>query len=342
MTANISLEIGADYPQRNLQFAVPLTRPESASVAAQLPGNVLFRFRFASAAEAFVRNDSVTTLLMPCDAAVIEETWFTHSAVKAGSQGGLCFSACDDYQFSFINIDPTSRHTIRAQTRAAYEKLLAAASQRGYPHLLRGWNFFPQINEGEGDNECYRQFTVGRAEAFSSAGQSHATFPAGTAIGTRNDSTLQIVMLSGRVPAKMLENPRQTNAYNYPRQYGPAAPSFARASLIESAGYKQLLISGTASIVGSESRHHQDVVHQLEETLINIQTLANHCGWKKHPAAANAAPLFRVYLRAAADCVAIHARIRQEFGQDARIFFLYGDVCRRELLLEIESVFWIA
>jgi chorismate lyase/3-hydroxybenzoate synthase len=337
MTAKHSLEPVPEYRQKVLKFAVPLTRPQNAGVAANLPGNVLFRFRFGNEA-----GEDDATLLLPCGADVVEETWLTHSLVKIGKQSGIRFAACDDYQFTSLNVDAVSPDDISAKTRTAYDELLAVATQRGYPHLIRAWNFFPHINEGAGDAECYRQFALGRAEAFASAGQNQATFPAGTAIGTRSGTNLQIVMLSGRMPARMVENPRQVSAYDYPRQYGPVAPSFARASLIESAGNRQLLISGTASIVGSESRHHQDLTHQLEETLVNISTLAKHSGWTKQPATENTAPLLRVYLRSEADCAAIQTRVRQEFGQDARIFFLYGDVCRSELLLEIESVFWIA
>jgi hypothetical protein len=57
------------------------------------------------------------------------------------------------------------------------------------------------------------------------------------------------------------------SAYDYPRQYGPAAPSFSRAALTPD---PLLLISGTASIVGHASVHLGDVTAQLEETLANL------------------------------------------------------------------------
>ena len=83
---------------------------------------------------------------------------------------------------------------------------------------------------------------------------------------------LQVYWLAARTPGTPLENPRQVSAYRYPRQYGPQPPSFARAMLPASPAMP-LLLSGTAAVVGHESRHAESVAAQLDETLLNFDSL---------------------------------------------------------------------
>ena len=99
-----------------------------------------------------------------------------------------------------------------------------------------------------------------------------ASLPAGTAVGTQRGA-LQIYFLAGAHPATHLGNPRQINAYDYPKIYGPHSPSFARATLCRSEGTTQLFISGTASVVGHQSQHEGRVDMQALETVTNLHAL---------------------------------------------------------------------
>ena len=89
-----------------------------------------------------------------------------------------------------------------------------------------------------------------------------------------------------------IENPRQLSASLYPPRYGLRSPMFARAALVPNGRGAQLLVSGTASIVGHESLHIGDPERQLEETARNFEALvetamradsgrprARACGW---------------------------------------------------------------
>ena len=84
---------------------------------------------------------------------------------------------------------------------------------------------------------------------------------------------LQVYWLAARVAGTPLENPRQVAAYRYPRQYGPQSPTFARAMLPPAGSDMPLLLSGTASVVGHETRHPGDVLAQLDETFANLDSL---------------------------------------------------------------------
>jgi hypothetical protein len=87
-----------------------------------------------------------------------------------------------------------------------------------------------------------------------------------------------------------------------------------------------LLISGTASIVGHESRHPGDAREQLEEIVRNLAALPN--GRQR---------LLKVYVRDAAFVDAVDARLRELYPA-GEVVFLAGDICRRELAVEIEAV----
>jgi chorismate lyase/3-hydroxybenzoate synthase len=95
-----------------------------------------------------------------------------------------------------------------------------------------------------------------------------------------------------------------------------------------------LLISGTASIVGHHSQHHDDAMEQLEETVRNLSSFAPHV---RRPRSSNRGDLLKVYVRERELMPRIVERLRQLYPT-SEILFVAADVCRRELLLEIEAI----
>lgn len=336
MTANTVRQ----HTNPGVQFEVPLVGTAPAATA---PARYeIFRFRFDKNIEPVTSSSELQVALEPVGLPTVEEIWLADSKVRGRIDGALRLSESHEFQFACLQFDAESTDTLRIQTEQAYRSLLATAKDSGYPYPARAWNYFPRINEGEADEERYRQFSVGRAAAFAASGFNGDTFPAGTGIGTRSGHDAQIVLLSSKRAATFVENTRQTSAYEYPREHGPVGPTFARASLIGPAAERQLLVSGTASIVGSKSLHADNFAQQLEETLTNINTITDLALSTRHDSESGSrfTPLFRVYLRIDVDQEAIAKRIRQEYGDNARFFFLQADICRSELLVEIESVFW--
>jgi chorismate lyase/3-hydroxybenzoate synthase len=220
-----------------------------------------------------------------------------------------------------------------------YRELIAQLQDGSHPYPLRLWNFFPAINAGSGDDERYRRFCVGRGRALESAGLADAQMCAATAIGGDRPA-MQLVALAGRRPGVTIENPRQVSSWNYPRTYGPRQPAFARATGVPLAdGRKGLLISGTASVVGHATAHPGDVQAQTDEAASNLDALLrNAAATLGRPALASFSPdaLARVYVRNPSDWPCIEARLKQRWP-DLRLCALRGDVCRRDLLVEIEA-----
>jgi chorismate lyase/3-hydroxybenzoate synthase len=95
-----------------------------------------------------------------------------------------------------------------------------------------------------------------------------------------------------------------------------------------------VLISGTASIVGHVSQHHDDAMEQLEETVRNLTAFNAHASRRRTTASKD---LLKVYLRDPALTAPVAERLRQLYP-DCEILFVAADICRRELLLEIEAV----
>ena len=226
-------------------------------------------------------------------------------------------------------------HGLREQTEHAYRALLAACHARGFEHLARVWNYFGDIHAEEDGLERYQAFCMGRATALETLEIPLASMPAATAIGS-DQRQLVIYLIATRTPAESLENPRQVSAYHYPARYSPKSPTFARATRLETASGPLILLSGTASIVGHESRHPDDVVAQARETLANLRSLHDTAGHElPRPA------WLRVYLRHPEDRPKVAAVLAEHYHDvhpGPIVQWVRGDVCRRELLLEIEGV----
>ena len=275
--------------------------------------------------------------LQPHGAAVFEH-WRAQGPVSRGREDGVAWAEDGALQFGAIEVEE-HEDGIEAAATAAYARLRAFTTARGYPHLLRVWNYLDGITHGDGDAERYRIFCVGRARGL---GEFDAqALPAPTAIGHATGAhRLQVYWLAARTPGTPLENPRQISAYRYPRQYGPQPPSFARAMLPPVEGEMPLMISGTAAIVGHESQHADSVVTQLEETLANFDSLlaAARARWPSLPAQFGPTSHLKVYVRHVEEMDAVARALDDRFGPDVPRVLLHAAVCRRELRVEIDGV----
>lgn len=272
------------------------------------------------------------------------EFWQVPGALSASGQtgdvlwrraGGLLYLECvlpDDGR-----LDPA------AIAEPAYLGLLEQAKQNACPRLLRAWNYLPSINVGDGDDERYRRFCIGRSRAFDRVGIDASDLCAGTTIGG-GDPHLRIMLLCANEPGIHIENPRQLSAYRYPRIYGPRSPSFARATGLPMAdGSVLLMISGTASVVGHETLHAGDLEAQIEEIRLNLEALlvesSRRLG-RTGVAGFDDTSLVRVYVRHAEHWPQVEACLR-ECWPKVPLAGLRGDVCRSDLLIEIEAVLTI-
>lgn len=301
------------------------------ATAAPLPTGLLAAVRFG--APAGRPADAPLTIdveLPPLQGPAVAEAWFANGPVQTGRSGIVRYAHDDHFLFAVIEEDERTHGGIRQASEVAYAAIRKFQLHSPFRHLLRMWNYLDAINEGAGDLERYREFCVGRAHGLDTT-DAQGRYPAATAIGRQHAThQLQVFWLAGRTPGTAVENPRQVSAYHYPRAHGPVSPSFSRATLTPDG---TVLISGTASIVGHVSQHPGNAPEQLEETLRNLTALTAHSG--KHGSGAK--DLLKVYVRDPALVTPVAARLKQVLP-DAPAIFVAADICRRELLLEIECV----
>jgi len=162
--------------------------------------------------------------------------------------------------------------------------------------------------------------------------------PAACALGSPAGSPISIYFLASRRPPTMIENPRQTSAYFYPPKFGTYSPTFSRACLLNGSAGTNLFVSGTASIVGHETLHCGDVTAQTRETLTNIDALLDEANRVVGAAHYSLNGLkFKVYVRRVSDFAAIESVLSAALDSSTTIVYLQADVCREDLLVEIEA-----
>jgi enamine deaminase RidA (YjgF/YER057c/UK114 family) len=241
--------------------------------------------------------------------------------------------------FGSVSLDEAAgdaRPPLQATTEAAYASIFELLEARGY-HALRFWNYFPAINQESHHKERYRQFNIGRQDAFLAHGRSIGNVPAACALGSAGGG-LHIAFLAARADVTSIENPRQVSAYHYPSQYGPRSPTFARAGLVRLGGRDMLFISGTASIVGHQSLHDGDVAAQTRECLHNIAAIVAEANRQAPGACFRLDRLaYKVYVRHPENLATVRREMAQCIGAPVSAVFLQADVCRADLLVEIEA-----
>ena len=257
----------------------------------------------------------------------------------------LVFRHCDELLFGSMTIDESGFPGNRAAalvhaTTVAYREIFQLLEETRHRHLLRVWNTLPEINREAGGGERYRHFNAARQAAFRDSGRSTVgTVPAASALGSPAGSPISIYFLASSRAPTMIENPRQISAYHYPRQFGASSPTFSRASVLSDANGANLFVSGTASIIGHESVHRGDVAAQTLETLTNIDAVLGEANRVIGKARYSLAALkFKVYVRRPADRAFVERALAAMLPASTAVVYLQADVCREELLVEIEAV----
>ncbi|HID75419.1 MAG TPA: dioxygenase [Planctomycetaceae bacterium] len=232
---------------------------------------------------------------------------------------------------------------------------LLATQGIGFEQVIRTWLYLGDIVGMEGSTQRYKELNRARtdfyrdirfAEGRTAPGFRGTVYPASTGIGTDNhDIVMSCIALSAepdRVQLMPLENPQQTSAFEYSARYSPQSPKFCRAMALTSGPCSTIFVSGTASITDSETRWVGDVERQTHQTLDNIEALISErnfrqYGWAGWGATLEDLALARVYIKNQDDFAKTRAACESRFGEVPTIYAV-ADVCRPELLVEIEGI----
>ncbi len=265
----------------------------------------------------------------------------THVTVQDAGSAALC-SAC------IPDADHLSLEQFLASVSRAYEALFVAGSTLSACHPVRMWNFIPQIHRYRGEGlSTYFAFNQARIQAFDRILGSLGTFeghvPTATGVGHRG-SDLVIHLLMTSTPGLHLENPRQIPACRYSSRYGPKPPCFARGTVVRGPEAAHLFVGGTASIRREVSLHPGDLRAQVAETFANLAALITFAGnrttSREHEGHEPISCLthVRIYAPDPTSETQLVGEVERRLRAGTAIEFVHAQLCREELLVEIEGV----
>ena len=227
---------------------------------------------------------------------------------------------------------------IEQQAEQAFQRLEVVLRQTGFSltYIQRQWNYIERITAFDGIDQHYQAFNNVRSAHYAKA-EWPAGYPAATGIGSHFGGVLIDVDVAQftdpEARALPIDNRLQVAAHAYSEgvleqaQRQKSTPKFERAKALICGGARLIYISGTAAIRGEESLASVGLARQLQVTMENIAELTG---------SASLAYL-RVYLKNPADYVEA-SRLLEAYGLGIPITFMWADVCRNELLIEIEGL----
>ncbi|MEM7401501.1 MAG: hypothetical protein AAF304_06085 [Pseudomonadota bacterium] len=286
---------------------------------------------------------SIQTELELLGANLFAQYWFTDQQVEHGAYKNIQYAYTTQMLFGFIELECNKQNNIQNITNSAYSEVYQCLQKTNCKHLLRTWNFFPQITVADihqPEQNRYETFCHGRLQAMQKNDITNCVYPAATVIGN-HENKFQVYFLAADAPGTAVENPRQTSAYNYPVNDHDTQPLFSRG-LIKSWGQRtHFYVSGTASIVGHETLHVDDVCAQLNEAINNVETLVAHANDKYHTQlnAQDDLLYMKVYIRNREDLELIKQVLAARLSNTTPRALLLGDMCREDLLVEIEAFY---
>ncbi len=209
--------------------------------------------------------------------------------------------------------------------------------------IYRQWNYIEDITIKNEGSQNYQEFNDARSIFYAKANWCNG-YPAATGIGTgRGGIMIELYAIKG-TPAvnKPIDNPMQIAAHNYSQNVlegvvveelqERTTPKFERARILGNTIY----ISGTAAIKGEESITSNDTVCQAETTM---EVMNNLISKSNIPVPNNGATydLLRIYVKHEACIPAVKEYMNAHYPSVPK-HYLVSDVCRPELLIEIEGV----
>jgi enamine deaminase RidA (YjgF/YER057c/UK114 family) len=275
------------------------------------------------------------------------EVWESAQRAQSGVRGRIKYRLGSGVVFGRITIAeselgeiPRDVTPLQHATELAYREIFAVVDALAMPHLMRVWNYLPDINGESHGSERYWQFNSARQDGFIACGRAiTGTVPAACGVGAALGTPLVVYFLASATLPTVIENPRQVSAYHYPPAYSPRSPTFSRACVADFPQGRMLFVSGTASILGHATVHLGDAAAQTRETLRNIEALLGAANRGSGAAArfTMANLCYKAYVRHAAHHALIERELRAALGEGTQALYLHADLCRQDLLVEIEA-----
>jgi enamine deaminase RidA (YjgF/YER057c/UK114 family) len=237
-----------------------------------------------------------------------------------------------------------------------FAEQLLKKENMNFGNIVRQWNYIPHILS---EKKSIHGIKLQRYQIFNDIRSSYFDidlfkngYPAATGIGSSTGGiTIDFIAVSLNFNniVTSIRNPLQYNAYNYsskvlegdPLVAGDIKrpPLFERAKRELFAGVEHIYVSGTASIIGEKTEGAGNIKKQTEITINNIlQLLASDNLDQNRIRIENELICIyaRIYISECDELEEIKSIIKQKLG-DCSMVFVKSDICRKDLLIEIEA-----
>lgn len=272
-------------------------------------------------------------------------------------KNGICYGLIENSDESMLFIEgiPASdfSKSVQAQSKEVFDKLDSLLTEHHFAvdDIVRQWNYIGSIVSYRDGKQNYQEFNDARTSYYEKVAWRNG-YPAATGIGAEGDCIIVggIAFKKGNRCDKgiyPIDNPLQIAAHVYSKNVLidddvnaiKSTPKFERAKLIETNRGACCFVSGTAAIRGEESVDASSARLQTIKTIENIEYLVS----KENLVKFGCKPYnleyvkLHVFVKNEEDYEEVRSVV-EEFYPNIAIIYTIADVCRRELLVEIEGI----
>ena len=344
-------------PVRIVVFGAPQNNEEYCERFSQIRNVIAERFGNTAPTVSYVAQP-------PCPQGLVMEV---HEVVLTDADR-ICYKTLDDVPYITVEREGCKRlfmsgiignvlqATIRRQADDVFRTIshIMIAEQMPVSSIVRQWNYIEKITDCDvTGHQHYQDFNDARSLFYQSA-QWLDGYPAATGIGTQWGGVMididALFCQDKTVCVKAVDNPLQVSAHAYSQNVllgekdeklnKKTTPKFERAKAIWKKDHGFVYISGTAAIRGEQSLEGVGIEEQTLATLENIKYLvsAENLGESGIPVTKDASYIcFRVYVKRWEDMAKAREVITRQYPDLPAVYTL-TDVCRSELLIEMEGV----
>ena len=268
---------------------------------------------------------------------------------------GVCYGRIENNEESLLFIEgiPASdfSHSVRTQSDEVFVKLDSILSLHHFAvdDIVRQWNYIGSIVSCREGKQNYQEFNDARTLYYNKGGWGNG-YPAATGIGASGNGIVVGGIAFKRADQKgiyPIDNPLQIAAHVYSKRVlidddknaMKSTPKFERAKLIETARGACCFVSGTAAIRGEESMDASSAKLQTIKTIENIEYLVS----KENLVRFGCKPYdlkyaqIQVFIKNEEDYEEVR-KVVEEAYPNMPVVYSIADVCRSELLVEIEGI----
>lgn len=251
-----------------------------------------------------------------------------------------------------------TKQSIEQQSKEVFKKVAKVLKKEDLDisDIVRQWNYIERITEYDGDYQNYQCLNDARTHFYLKDKKWKTGYPAATGIGTMFGG---IIIDFDAVKTKSekelfitkLDNKLQVPAHVYSQEVllgtedeklkEKTTPKFERGKTLVYGNSAISYVSGTAAIRGEESLETMDIIRQTTVTMENIDFLISLENLKEYGVKANLGKpsykTLRVYLKNKADLYKVQKYMDEKYPRIHKCY-LKADVCREELLIEIEGI----